>query len=252
MSEVLSAPPHVPSQPRRPKRRLEKWNALLNVRSEERWPVMMMWAHSFCLGLSVAYVTSCSLPIFLAAFNVRLLPEALLVAAGLQFSLGFLNGRLEQRYTKSQLVSLAVGLVAAGSLGAFAGLFLLPVSVAAFAVLVWSRVQRSMVQSEFWGLTSLLFDLRESKRLFSLIDSGSVLAKIIGFFSVPLLLRILPVSDLLLFAAGGPLLSCLVVARIRNRYKHAIDHAAHASLLHRHGIGMRSQSNVDLQIEKSL
>jgi ATP/ADP translocase len=261
MSEVLSARAalpqaaqshSVPSQTRRPERRLEKLDALLNVRSQERWPVMMMWAHSFFLGLSVAYLTSSSLPIFLTAFDVRLLPEALLVAAVLQFVFGLINDRFERRYAKSQLASFAVIVVAAGSLAAFTGLLVLPVSIAAFAVLVWSRIQRSMVQSEFWGLTSLLFDLRESKRLFSLIDSGSVLAKIIGFFSVPVLLRFLPISNLLLLSAITPLVSFMVVRRIRLRYRDSIDHAAHASLLHRHGIGIRSQSEGHLRVERRI
>lgn len=259
MSEVLSDEPATQRQqhsfangPLRPKTRFDRIYSILNVRPEERWPVGLMWAHSFFLGLGVAYLTSCSLPIFLTAFDVRLLPEALLSAAALQFGFGILNNTLEHRFVKTQLIAVSIAIMFTGTIACRAGLSFLPIAVAAFMVLVWSRVQRSIVQSEFWGLTSLLFDLRESKRLFSLMDSGSVLAKIIGFFSVPLLLQILNVPDLLLLSAIGPVFSFVIVRQIRSRYRDSIDHAANAALLHRHGIGLRGTNIDSVRVEKRL
>ncbi len=95
---------------------------------------------------------------------------------------------------------------------------------ASFGVLAWSFVVNSMAQDEFWSLSSLLFDVRQSKRLFSLIDSGGFLAKIIGYFSVPLLLPFMGVGDLLILSAAGSLISALLVKRIVVRYRHLLDH----------------------------
>ncbi|MFN8355289.1 MAG: cyclic nucleotide-binding domain-containing protein [Spirosomataceae bacterium] len=50
----------------------------------------------------------------------------------------------------------------------------------AIAIMVGFRVVYLLVNLEFWGLSALMFDVRQSKRLFSVIGSGDMPAKAIG------------------------------------------------------------------------
>ena len=56
-----------------------------------------------------------------------------------------------------------------------------------FGFLIWFRVVEVLLNLEFWGLPGRIFNVRQSKRLLGLIASGEVVARIVGGFSVPLL-----------------------------------------------------------------
>jgi hypothetical protein len=50
-----------------------------------------------------------------------------------------------------------------------------------YLMLAWFNVLYLLNNLEFWGITSLLFDVRQSKRLFGLISAGDIPAKFIGY-----------------------------------------------------------------------
>jgi len=205
----------------------------LNLRPTERWPVAMLWSHSFFSGLAVAYCVSAALPVYLSTFGVGQLPLAFIVAAIAELAIGYVTEQLEHRVRETRLlIGLVITLLLITLLFRVA---IISTSVAAaFGILVWSRVMVFASQNAFWGLSSMLFDVRQGKRLFSLIDSGSFLAKIIGYFSVPLLLSVIEVPNLLVLSAAGSLCSVLVLRRIVRRYPNAINHAGFgAHPLHR-------------------
>ena len=200
----------------------------LNLRSHERRPVALLWTHSFFLGVGVAYLISAALPIFLASFPIEYLPCAFAVAATLELLIGYSSERLEHAIGQVRMLRLVLILLVVGTIA-----FLVmeessgptPPLAIAFGLLVWSRIMIFVSQNEFWGLPLHLFDVRQGKRLFSLIDSGSFLAKILGYFSVPLLTRFLKVPELLFFSAAGTAISIYVLQRIITNYSHLMAHA---------------------------
>lgn len=86
------------------------------------------------------------------------------------------------------------------------GLLLLGHGVAtAIAVMVGYRIIYLLINLEFWGLSALVFDVRQSKRLFSVIGSGDMPAKALGAVLAVLIhsqsvLAILLVISLVFFA----------------------------------------------------
>ncbi len=199
----------------------------LNVRSHERRPVALLWTHSFFLGVGVAYLISAALPIFLASFPIDYLPCAFAAAAVLELLIGSVSDRIEHSIGQIRMLRLVLLLLVAGTV---AFLILeekpgsLPPLAIAFGLLVWSRIMIFVSQNEFWGLPLHLFDVRQGKRLFSLIDSGSFLAKILGYFSVPLLTTFLKVPELLILSAVGTAISVYVLQRIISNYSHLMVH----------------------------
>lgn len=86
------------------------------------------------------------------------------------------------------------------------GLLLLGHGVAtAVAVMVGYRIIYLLINLEFWGLSALVFDVRQSKRLFSVIGSGDMPAKALGavlaiLIHSPSVLAILLAISLVFFA----------------------------------------------------
>jgi hypothetical protein len=75
----------------------------------------------------------------------------------------------------------------------------------AIAIMVGYRVIYLLINLEFWGLSALVFDVRQSKRLFSVIGSGDMPAKALGavlavLIHSPSVLMILLVISLAFFA----------------------------------------------------
>ncbi len=75
----------------------------------------------------------------------------------------------------------------------------------AIAIMVGFRVIYLLVNLEFWGLSALVFDVRQSKRLFGVIGSGDMPAKALGavlatLIHSPSVLMILLVISLAFFA----------------------------------------------------
>lgn len=75
----------------------------------------------------------------------------------------------------------------------------------AVAVMVGYRIIYLLINLEFWGLSALVFDVRQSKRLFSVIGSGDMPAKALGavlavLIHSPSVLAILLAISLVFFA----------------------------------------------------
>ena len=75
----------------------------------------------------------------------------------------------------------------------------------------------------FSSLTMKLFDLRQGKRLFSLIASGSVIAAVISYLTVPLILSFFNNSSVLLWCAlGGVVLGGIIQIIINKKFSEYI------------------------------
>jgi hypothetical protein len=64
-------------------------------------------------------------------------------------------------------------------------------------MIAWFNMLYLLNNLEFWGITSLLFDVRQSKRLFGLISSGDIPAKFVGYTMALLLVSYIGTANLL-------------------------------------------------------
>ncbi|MDP4199829.1 MAG: cyclic nucleotide-binding domain-containing protein [Bacteroidota bacterium] len=210
----------------------------LNLRSNERRPVALLWMHSFCLGVGVAYLVSAALPIFLATFPIDYLPIAFASAAVLELIIAYASEHLERTIGQARLLRLELLALVGGTIALRLSMLAgstIPTYMMAFGLLVWSRIMIYVTDDEFWVIASHLFDVRQGKRLFSLIDSGSFLAKILGYFSVPVILAFFQVPDLLILSAIGAATSLYFLQRIVGDFGHAFaTHSAHQSPIANH------------------
>ena len=197
--------------------------------------------------MGVAYLVSAALSVFLAAYSIEYLIGVFAIAAVLEYGIGKLSGQLEKALGKVQVLRVILVFLI---MGTFTFWFLLreafsntvhssSLLVIAFALVVWSRILIYVSENAFWNLPPHFFDVRQSKRLYSLIDSGSFLASILAYFSVPLLTRYIAVPTLLIPSFLGTLGGLLVLQWILANYSHLFHEVPHhnhrnSDTLHKH------------------
>lgn len=185
---------------------------LMNIRGDEARAVFMLIAFSFFTGLTLSFYFTASNALFLKHFDSRMIPVSFIASGVLIYLSWLVFSRLDARMNFKNQVSLKMLFVFITVALLTAGVYYLPSSWLIFILYTWVRVVVFVTLVTFWGIAGRLFNLRQGKRIFGLITTGEVVSIIIGYFSIPLLLRFLKAPDLLLLASVT-LLLCLVMAR---------------------------------------
>ncbi|WP_139923529.1 cyclic nucleotide-binding domain-containing protein [Hymenobacter sp. DG01] len=160
---------------------METWQQFLGVRAREAKTVWLFFLHNFLLGIGTILVYVVANVLLLEHHPERNLPLAYGLGA-----LGMVGVAKAYTYCEHAwpLKTLARRtLVAAiGFTGLLGGLVLLQASAVGAAVLlmVGYRIIYLLTNLEFWGLSAVVFDVRQGRRLFSVISSGDMPAKALG------------------------------------------------------------------------
>ncbi len=181
--------------------------------AEQRGAALML-AHSAFMGFGTVFFETAAAALFLGQFGASALPSVYLAAAALSAATGWGYSRLQNRLSfpalmTGTLVSLLVVVTALRGALFFtqaAGLF--------FFAMVFYRVLSILTDLEYWAVAGRLYDLRQAKRLFGFVGTGEVVARIIGSFSVPFLLTLGGVPNLLILSAFALMLCVIVLRRI--------------------------------------
>ena len=191
----------------------ERLQAGFDVRPEETRSAGVMLAHSFFMGLATVFFETAASALFLARFGPGVLPFVYLAAALLNIATGAVYASLQKRTRFRALMTGTVAFLLATTVALRAGLALSEAGVLVFVLLVWYRAVSALTDLEYWAVAGRLYDVRQAKRLFGLVGSGEVLARITGSFAVPLLVHGLGVPNLLVLSAIA-MAACLVLVRV--------------------------------------
>ncbi|OUJ76322.1 cyclic nucleotide-binding domain-containing protein [Hymenobacter crusticola] len=208
---------------------LERWQQLVGIRPDEGRTVGLFFLHNFLLGIGTILVYVSANVILLENNPERNLPLAYGVAALAMMGASKIYGHYEHHLPLQNLamrVLLAV-VVVTGVLGV---LITFGHSVAAaVAIMAGYRVIYLLTNLEFWGVSAVVFDVRQGRRLFSVISSGDMPAKALG---AVLAILIHHHSDLLwlLLTAFGAYLGALLTLQATGRlHDVAVKAAARAA-----------------------
>ena len=191
--------------------RLYAW---LNLRPGEEKSASLMLLHSFFMGIATVFFETAASAFFLAQFDATALPFVYLAAAAASISTGLTYTHLKDRLAFTPLMVGTLGLLFVLVCLMRLGLSAFQASWLVFSMMVAYRLISILTDLEFWAVAARLYDVQQSKRLFSLIGSGEVTARILGAFSVPLLVMWLGVANLLWISAAGLLLCALILSAI--------------------------------------
>ncbi len=151
------------------------------IRETESRLVLRLFAFEFFQGAAVALYFTAAITLFITHVGPQGLPKVYIFSALLLWLTGFLYSRLEHRLSTAGLITrvlvfnglcmLAFRLVGMG----MSGNWFLYAFLSAFSIFYL------LYNLEFWGLAALLFDVRQSKRLFAIVSSGDMPAKLLGY-----------------------------------------------------------------------
>jgi hypothetical protein len=158
----------------------ERGQRLLGVRPEEGRTVWLFFLHNFLLGIGTILVYVAANVLLLENNPERNLPLAYGVAALAMLAAGKLYGYYEHHWLLQKL-TVRVLLASVALTGVVGVLVATGHSVAsAVAVMAGYRVIYLLTNLEFWGVSAVVFDVRQSKRLFGIISAGDMPAKALG------------------------------------------------------------------------
>lgn len=198
---------------------------LLNIKKEEYSRIVFLIVQSLFYGIFISYYNSYISALFLSVFDISYLTYAYLasgvvgIISAYIFSFTIKKFSFKFHSTATLLViSLFILLLKLGINYGYSKESL------AFLGFIFYTPITSLITLVFSSLTMQLFDLRQGKRLFSLIASGSVIAAIVSYMTVPLLINVFSDSSNLLWCALiGVFIGGIIQIIINNKYSSYIE-----------------------------
>ena len=185
----------------------------IDLRADERRPVLLLVAFAFCMGLAQVYLSSVAITMFLGSYSASMLPLGY-IGIGLTLPLiGWAHSWLERRVDLPRLVMVNLIVMA---LSLLLWRWLLESSWRGWVLLlyVWWVAVWAVLNLALWGLAGRIFNLRQSKRLNGVVGAGEVLAMVIGGLSISYLVGPLGAPNLLLMSVAAIAAGLLVLGRL--------------------------------------
>lgn len=156
---------------------------LLNVKPSEAWLVQNLFFLQFFQGIGVSFVYTAAYTLFITNFDPHRFPEVYMVSGLLLFATGILYSKAEHKLSVKALIPLVIVTMALTTLLLWITATSFNWTYLPFLLLVWFRLLYLLSNLEFWGLSALLFNVRQSKRLFSIVGAGDIPAKLLGYLA---------------------------------------------------------------------
>ncbi len=191
--------------------------SILNLRAGEGKLVTLMLAYAFLIGVANILTETAASALFLADHGAAYLPIIYIATAIVTPVSGYLYLKFEQRFSFATLLRLNLLFLASALLLFWLALLLARRSLTP-ALAVWSETSWDLAELGVWSMASRLFNLRQSKRLFSLISAGLIVSEAVSGFSTPLLVGWIGTSNLLLIAVGAFVGSAIFQSMLNRLY----------------------------------
>jgi HEAT repeat protein len=197
---------------------------LLNLRPGEAWTVGMLLLYSFFQSFALAIFLTAASAIFLVEFPIHNFPYLYVITSVVLLLVMFVYLKLEERLSFSNATLVEAVILVISVVLLRLALAYQPMAWMAFALMVWHRVMVLLTNSDLVRVSALLFDVRQSKRLFGVTGAGEMPASILGYLLATALVPFIGAPNLLWLSAGGFLLSLLCLSGLMNKKpEHFLD-----------------------------
>ena len=183
---------------------------MIDLEAGEKRTASIMLAHAFCMGLATVFFETAASALFLTHYPASAIPIVYIAAAIVSVVTGLFYSRLERTVAFWPLMAGTLVFLAITVLTFRIAISLTTAAIVVFALFVWYRLLSILTDVEYWAVATRLYDIRQAKRLFGFIGSGEVTARMAGAFSIPLLVRTIGTSNLIVLSAMA-LMACLAL-----------------------------------------
>ncbi|HLF46758.1 MAG TPA: MFS transporter [Chitinophagaceae bacterium] len=154
---------------------------ILNVRPSEWSIVTKLFWLQFFQGTGIAFFFTASFSRFLESFPATELAWVMIISSPFLFITGWIFNKFEHKLSLIKLGTGTIIAMAASILLFHLGSIYIDAGWFYYGLFAWYYVLYLSSNLGFWSITSTLFDVRQSKRLFSVISAGDIPAKFIGY-----------------------------------------------------------------------
>lgn len=207
---------------------------LLNVYPDEWWLVKRMYMLQFFQGAGIAFFFTSAFAQFLERFPITELPWVMICSAGFLWLTGILYAKLEHALS---FKTFNIGTMVFTTLSMLIFWFSDHQTTGDwffYLMMSWFYVLYLLDNLGFWGIAALLFDVRQSKRLFAVISAGDIPAKFVGYSIALILVPYTGTRHLILIGAGCMLASLPSFLAILRSGKHQKHHVHLGQPAHHH------------------
>ncbi|MDQ1090119.1 cyclic nucleotide-binding domain-containing protein [Siphonobacter sp. SORGH_AS_1065] len=199
----------------------------LGIHPEETRTVWLFFLHHFLLGIGTIQLYVAANAILLENDPEANLPLAYIASAIGMILVGKVYAHYEHHLGLSKVAVRVLAVVAVMTVLVMLVVWLGHSVLAAIGIMIGYRIIYLLTSLEFWGVSALVFDTRQGKRLFSIISSGDMPAKALGAVLAALvhahadLLSLLGVSLAAFLGALATLQLTLRSHAIRTKERHS-------------------------------
>ena len=188
---------------------LSRIDTILNVRPDERRNVYLMLAQYFFMGAAMLFAQTISMPLFLEYWDASAIPFTYIGIAIVVSSITAVFLKISERVTLAKWLWLTVLFISIITLVLRAGLAIAPSKWLALFLPIWTQTLINLAVLAFWTLAADIFDVRQGKRLFGLLNAGSWLSYVVAGPFTGALAKLLGTENLYVVVAV-----CLFIALI--------------------------------------
>ncbi|MBI9068395.1 MAG: hypothetical protein JEZ09_13960 [Salinivirgaceae bacterium] len=192
----------------------------LNIEANEIGPVLLLIAQSVFIGMFYGTFDIGAHTLFLKTFPEDMIPKAYIISGmvGILLTTAFSKFQNKINFSKLSIYTLLFISIITLLMWVFFEFTLANWTV--FLVFILLGPLNILAILAFWGTVSRIFNLRQGKRLFGIIDTGQVFGIILSSYAIPLILNYLRgTKDLLLISAVSIGFAMLIEIIITRKYK---------------------------------
>ena len=193
------------------------FRSLLEVRREELHQLIPLFLNYFLLILTSYILKSAASGLFLNKVGVGKLPYAYILIAIAAAFVAYLLAYLSARMAITRLIMATQWFLVGNMILLWWMLRFTGWTWPYYAFLVWMKIFSILTVSQFWIFAGSVFDPRQGKRLFGLLNLGGVVGAMLGGTFTLLFVRAVLAENLLLCAAAVMVLASAVFWRATRR-----------------------------------
>ena len=206
---------------------------VLNIKVSESKQIFDLLTVQFFIGLANAFINIVAFTLFIYTFSIHELPVAYLGISLALLILNFVYEKAEHKFSPLQLFKLVIGFSLVLLFIIWLGLSYGNKNTFIFLLLAASTIIYMLTGYTFWGLVSLLFNVRESRRVFAVVGAGDIPAKLIGYLFAPLLIPLFGLNNSIWFSLFAFAFGLILFTRIIRRKRwNSIRKKSHDEKVH--------------------
>ena len=182
-----------------------------NIKPQERKKVMLLFFHSFFVGLFIAFYFVQANSSFISHYGSDKLPFAYMIAGLVGYLLSTFYSWLQKKIKNKFLFAGALAFMLITSIIGRIGYGWFDEKQLSFFVFIWAWPFISLAATEAGGLAIRLLNLIQVKRFYGLINMGGVIASILGYLIIPIITKFQSTSYNLLLYGAISLVAALII-----------------------------------------